>query len=96
MPMMDNEMPMDEESPAEDQAEGGEGSESESPSAFVGKDFFQNESPKIGDHPSIVVKDIDPETGEYELKCDIPYKDNGMSKGYGEDFDRAMPEESEA
>lgn len=69
----------------------GNNDEGERISVFVGPEFFKGEK-KVGDHPSIVIKDKDPESGQYELVCDEKY---GESKdlGYESDFDRAMPEE---
>lgn len=87
MPMMDQEMP--------DEEMDDTGSEKETVSAFVPMSFFSGRTVKAGDMEKVKVVDVDPETGEAQIECVYGNDDEGESKGYESDFDRAMPEETE-
>jgi len=85
MAMMDEEMA---ETPATMPME-----EEEKSSIFLPKSSLGGKECKPGDTLTLKVQDVDPETGDVEAVMEgYEHKSNS---GYQEDFDRAMPEESE-
>lgn len=82
--------------PPTEQMGGNSGGDDEATSVFLPKSAFGDRPPKVGDSlKDFKIVDIDPETGEAEVRCDYGGKEDGQ-RGYEAAFDKAMPPEEES
>ena len=90
---MNDMMPPAKPGMAEDQSSD-QGMEDKEPvSIFIPKSALGGKEIKAGDKIPMIVKDLDPETGDVEAVCDHESYDSSQKGGMSEAFDKAMPEE---
>ena len=62
---------------------------------FLSKEALGGRTVKVGETLSLTVKSVDPETSDVEAKIEESNESGGMGGSSGDEFDQAIPPETE-